>query len=250
MRYAWTFYDEYFGSNPVKKMGLKPVLRALRRWDHSNSSRVDRFVAISHHVQQRIQRFYGRDAEVVYPPVDTERCTPDREPGHDGFDLIVSALVPYKRVDVAVEAYRRSEYPLVIVGTGTEYERLRAAAGAQTRFTGWQSDEDILKLYRKCRMLIFPGEEDFGIVPVEAQACGKPVIAYGKGGALETVIDHETGIHFPEQTAESLQEAVETGAAHSWDPAHIRKNAERFNTQNFLDGLGRSIHNCLHENRL
>ncbi len=247
MRYAWTFYDEYFGSNPVKKVVLKPILRALRHWDHNNSCRVDRFVAISHHVQKRIQTFYGRESDVVYPPVDTERCTPG-QPGHEGYDLIVSALVPYKRIDLAVEAYNRSGYPLVIVGTGTEYEKLRAVAGAHIQFPGWKTDQDILALYQRCRMLIFPGEEDFGIVPVEAQACGKPVIAYDKGGATETVIDRETGMHFSEQTPESLQAAIDAGAAHHWDPVHIRKNAERFSTQNFLDGMAKSIHKCLHDN--
>ncbi len=247
MRYAWTFYEEYFGTNPFKKMILKPILRALRHWDHTNSYSVDRFVAISHHVQKRIQRFYGRGADVVYPPVDTERCTPG-DHSHDGYDLIVSALVPYKRIDLAVETYTRSGYPLVVVGTGTEYERLRTVAGPHIRFLGWETDAAILDLYRKCRMLIFPGEEDFGIVPVEAQACGKPVIAYGKGGALETVIHRETGVHFHEQTPESLQNAIEFGATHRWDSAHIRKNAERFSTENFIAGLAKSIHNCLHGN--
>ena len=248
MRYAWTFYEEYFGTNPVKEMVLKPILRALRHWDHNNSYRVDRFVAISHHVQKRIQKFYGRDADVVYPPVDTERCTPGTDADHDGYDLIVSALVPYKRIDLAVEAYNRSGYPLIVVGTGTEYEKLRAVAGPHIRFLGWKPDDEILELYRRCRLLVFPGEEDFGIVPVEAQACGKPVIAFGRGGATETVVPGESGVHFAEQTPESLWDAVETATHTTWDPVHIRKNAERFSVQNFIDGLAKSIHNCLHEN--
>jgi glycosyltransferase involved in cell wall biosynthesis len=248
MRYAWSFYDEYFGANPVKKLLLQPVLKRLRSWDHDHSAGVDRFVAISHHVQKRIKDFYGRPADVVYPPVDTERCTPGPGgPGHDGYDLIVSALVPYKKVDLAVETYNRLGHKLVIVGTGTEFERLKAIAQPHITFLGWKSDAEILELYRRCRMLIFPGEEDFGIVPVEAMSCGKPVVAYGKGGAAETVVDHESGVFFEEQTPESLAEGIERAGKIHWDPRHIRQNAERFSVQNFLDGLAHSIHACLNE---
>jgi glycosyltransferase involved in cell wall biosynthesis len=222
------------------------VLDRIRQWDHDNSARVDRFVAISKHVRQRIQTFYGRDADVVYPPVNTERCTPNSG-GHDRFDLIVSALVPYKRIDIAIEAYNKLKYPLIIVGTGTEYERLRALAGPHISFKGWASDESILDWYRRCRMLIFPGEEDFGIVPVEAQACGKPVVAFGKGGATESIVDGETGIFFHEQNAEHLAAAISSCGARDWDATHIRKNAERFSEQNFIDGLAKSIHACMTE---
>lgn len=244
MRYAWTFYEEYFGHNPVKKALLQPVLARLRRWDQENSAHVDRFVAISQHVRKRIETFYGRDADVVYPPVDTERCVPG-EPGHDGFDLIVSALVPYKRVDLAVDAYTASGHPLIIVGTGSEYRTLQSRAGANIQFLGWKSDDEILALYQRCRMLVFPGEEDFGIVPVEAQACGKPVVAFGRGGALETVVDGETGIHFAEQTPACLQEAVDRCATRSWDPQPIRQHAGQFSQQHFINGLQNSIQACL-----
>jgi glycosyltransferase involved in cell wall biosynthesis len=248
MRYAWTFYEEYFGRNPIKKSLLGPLLRHLRRWDHDHAQSVDRFVAISHHVQQRIERFYGREADVVYPPVDTDRCTPDPNGGHDGYDLIVSALVPYKRVDLAVRTYTELGYPLRVIGTGTEFERLRAVAGANIQFTGWLSDDDILAAYRRCRFLVFPGEEDFGIVPVEAQACGKPVLAYAKGGALETVVATETGVFFDEQTPESLRAAIDRATRIQWDPAHIRQHALGFSNQHFIDGLAVSIHKCLQPN--
>lgn len=244
MRYAWSFYDEYFGSNPVKKAILSPVLQRLRHWDVRHSQGVDRFVAISRHVQKRIETFYGREADIVYPPVDTERCTPSDAP-HGGYDLIVSALVPYKRVDLAVEAYNESGYPLLVVGTGTDYAPLQAEAESNITFLGWKTDADILDLYRHCRMLLFPGEEDFGIVPVEAQACGKPVVAYGQGGATETVVHGETGVHFPEQTAESLQEAIHQCAQTDWDPARIRAQAEQFSTPRFVEGLAQSIRACL-----
>lgn len=240
MRYAWTFYEEYFGTNPVKKLFLKPTLAGLRRWDRRVSDRVDLFVAISEHVRERIERCYGREAEVVYPPVDTERCTPGTD-GPDDFDLIVSALVPYKKIDLAVEAYNRLGTPLKIVGTGTEHDRLRRVAGSNIEFLGWQSDEAIVALYRRCRALVFPGEEDFGIVPLEAQACGRPVVAFGKGGALETIVDGDTGVFFPEQTASHLMEAVQRCASTAWNPATIRRHAERFGEQAFIDGLARCI---------
>lgn len=245
MRYAWTFYTDYFGSNPLKKAVLKPVLAGLRRWDRKHAANVDRFVAISGHVRRRIQAFYGRDADIVYPPVDTNRCTPDPQPGHDDFDLVVSALVPYKRIDLAVAAYSRSGYPLVVVGTGTEYQRLQANAAPNVTFRGWLPDDDILALYRRCRLLIFPGEEDFGIVPVEAQACGKPVVAFDKGGATETLVAGETAQFFEEQSAAALWEAVTAAAAQCWDPVVIRRNAERFSVAAFISGMDASIRRCL-----
>ncbi len=244
MRYAWLFYDEYFGHSRIKKMVFKPVLHALRKWDYKASERVDHFVAISQHVQKRIKAFYNRDADVVYPPVDTERCTP-ASAEHEGYDLIVSALVPYKRIDLAVRAYNRLGYPLKIVGVGTELDRLRKLAEPTIQFLEWKSDLEIVALYQKCRFLIFPGEEDFGIVPVEAMACGRPVIAFGQGGTAETVIHETTGVHFQEQTEDSLFEAVEQAARRAWDSSIIRHQAERFSIQNFLDGLNRSIQKCM-----
>lgn len=244
MRYAWTFYEEYFGSGTGKKILLKPLLAALRRWDRDASEHVDRFVAISHHIRKRIHTYYGRDADVIYPPVDTDRCTPNgRDP--EDFDLIVSALVPYKRIDLAVEAYTRLGTPLKIIGTGTEYEALRAAAGPHIEFKGWQSDDDVTDAYRRCRALVFPGEEDFGIVPVEAQACGRPVIAFGRGGALETVRDRETGVFFPEQTPEALLQAVEKSHAIPWNPTAIRHHAETFSADRFLREIRIVIDECL-----
>jgi len=246
MRYAWTFYEEYFGDNRLKTLLTRPLLAALRTWDHRASRRVDHFVAISRHVQERIRRFYGREAGVVYPPVDTGLWTPDPESRPGGaFDLIVSALVPYKRVDLAVRAYTRSGRPLKIIGAGTEFGRLRAMAGHNIEFLGWQSDGQILENYRQCRLLVFPGEEDFGIVPLEAQACGKPVVAYGRGGALETIVENETGVFFHQQTEDALLAAVEQAAAHAWDAQAIRRHAEKFGIDSFISGMEREIARCL-----
>ena len=245
MRYAWTFHDEYFGRNPVKRLAVRPLLAALRDWDRRHSEQVDRFVTLSRHVQDRIRRFYGRAADVVYPPVDTDFFTPGAEESHGGYDLIVSALVPYKRVDLAVRAYARLGWPLKVAGTGTDYAALRQLAGPQTEFLGWQSDAQLRALYRGARLLLFPGEEDFGIVPLEAQACGRPVVAFARGGALETIVANETGVFFSEQTEAALLAAVETAAAQCWSRAVIRAQAERFTPQRFVDGLAQSLARCL-----
>ena len=243
MRYG-IFYSQYFGRNPVKEMVVHPVLARLRAWDCRASERVDRFVAVSRHVRRRIKYFYGREADVVYPPVDLEAFA-GQGGGEGAYDLVVSALVPYKQVGLAVEAYTRLGRPLKVVGTGGEYRRLRREAGPNVEFLGWQSDEAVRALYGDCRFVIFPGEEDFGIVPVEAQACGKPVIAFGRGGALESVAAGETGVFFRRQTAEDLLGAVEEAAALRRDPDRIRGNAQPFGIQAFLDGLDRSLRACL-----
>jgi glycosyltransferase involved in cell wall biosynthesis len=237
MRYAWSFYDEYFGRNPIKALLVKPLLAYLRKWDCQTASRVDRFVTLSRHVQARIRAFYGREAAVVYPPVRVHFFTPADGVPAQNYDLIVSALVPYKRIDLAVRAYNRLGFPLVVVGTGTEYARLRSLAGASVRFVGWQSDEQVRELYRHCRYLVFPGEEDFGIVPVEAQACGRPVVAFGKGGVAESVVDGVTGVFFPEQSVDALCDAVARAQNIRWDVAQIRLQAELFSPQRFIDAM-------------
>ncbi|MBN1269574.1 MAG: glycosyltransferase [Kiritimatiellae bacterium] len=244
MRYAWAFHSEYFGNNPFKRAFISPILGSLRRWDARTSKHVTRFVAISQHVQRRIESCYARPADVVYPPVDTDFWTPAAaEPGN--FDLIVSALVPYKRIDVAVRAYTRLGYPLKIVGTGTESDSLHTIAGPNVDFLGWQSDEVIRDLYRRCRCLVFPGEEDFGLVPIEAQACGRPVVAFARGGVLESVEEDITGVFFDDQDELSLLAAVEECTTRKWDPAVIRANAERFTIQNFIDDFAGAVSRCM-----
>lgn len=245
MRYAWTFHDEYFGASPLKRAALAPLLGGLRRWDRTTAQRVDHFVAISHHVRKRIEKFYGREADVVYPPADTAYFTPDTSVVREDMDLIVSALVPYKKIDVAVQAYNANGRALVVVGTGTEFNRLRAMAGPNIRFTGWQPDDVIRDYYRRCRFLVFPGEEDYGIVPVEAMACGMPVLAYRRGGVTETVIDGVTGRFFDTQSAPDLNRCIASALEQSWAPEQIRAQAERLGGQAFIDGMARSIETCL-----
>ena len=243
MRYT-LFYDDYFGANRLKKRVVMPLLHRLQKWDRHAAQRVDRFVAISEHVRDRIRRFYDRDADIVYPPIDLERCRPGGVRQGD-FDIVVSALVPYKRIDLADAAYTELGFPLKVVGTGSEADELRRVAGPNIEFLGWQSDREIVHLYRTCRYLLFPGEEDFGIVPLEAQACGVPVMAFARGGALETLVPEETAVFFAEQTPKSLVDAVQRATEIDWNEARIRENAERFSTQRFLDGLAESVQSCL-----
>ena len=244
MRYAWLFHDEYLGGNPLKKLAAKPLLAWLRKWDYRSASRVTQCVGISQHIQDRITRFYGREADIVYPPVNLDQWTPDFKPAGD-FDLIASALVPYKKIDIAVTAYNMSGRRLKIVGTGTEFNLLKAASAPNIEFLGWQSDTQLKELYRRCRLLVFPGEEDFGIVPLEAQASGRPVVAYARGGALETVEAGVSGIFFAEQTPEALGVAIEECAAQIWNPAAIRAHAEAFSIQAFINGLDAAIQRSL-----
>ena len=236
MRYAWLFHDEYLKGNPLKRLLARPLLAWLRRWDRLTARRVTRFAGISHYIAGRINRFYGREADVLYPPVDLDRWTPDYQPAGD-FDLIASALVPYKKIDLAVTAYNRTGRKLKIVGTGTEFESLKAMAGPNIELLGRQTDEALLELYRRCRMFIFPGEEDFGIAPLEAQACGRPVVAFGRGGALETVKAEVSGLFFDQQTPDALIATIEDCSRHTWDPRLIRAHAETFSIQAFINGL-------------
>ncbi|MBF0254742.1 MAG: glycosyltransferase [Candidatus Omnitrophica bacterium] len=234
MRYAWLFFEEYFGRRPAwMRLLIRWVLKGLRWWDRRTNRGVDRFVAISEHVRARIERFYQRDAGVVYPPVDTLFFTPDDQADRQEYLLVVSALVPYKRVDLAVSAAKRLGMSLKVIGDGPELSRLKTLAGPEARFLGWVSSEAIRDHYRSARALIFPGEEDFGIVPVEAQACGLPVIALGRGGALETIQSGVTGVFFEEPTVESLMKALARFGGIRWDESAIRANAERFGLERF-----------------
>jgi glycosyltransferase involved in cell wall biosynthesis len=244
MRYAWLFHKEYLGT--VKACLAAPLLAHLRHWDRETSAGVDRFVAISRHVQERILRFYGRASDVVHPPVDTVRYTPSPQATAAGdYDLIVSALVPYKRIDLAIRAYRTIPRKLKIVGTGTETAKLRVLAGDNVEFLGWRGDDDVRELYRNCHMLLFPGEEDFGIVPLEAMACGRPVVAFRRGGVTETVVEGMSGIFFDDQSVESLTQAVERAARMPWERGAIRAHAETFGVARFLSEMAVCVERTL-----
>ena len=234
MRYVWEMYDEYFGSGRaglLTRLGMKLLAPRLRAWDVRTSSRVHFFLANSENVAQRIRRIYKREADVLHAPVDTSLFSLSRK--SDDFFLVVSALVPYKRVDLAIEAFNRMGKRLVIVGKGPELAKLKTDAGSTIEFLGWQSDDQLARLYRTCRAIVFPGVEDFGIVPLEAMACGKPVIAFKAGGALETVIEGTTGIFFHTQTPENLEEAVHRCEATRFNPPDIRRHATKFGRARF-----------------
>src|SRR3989442_851957 len=232
MRYAWDLQDEYLAALPsMARPAARLMLAWLRRRDRAAAAGVGQFIANSQHVASRIRRHYGREAPVIYPPVDVDFFTPSGEP--EDFYLIVSRLVPYKRVDVAVEAFNRLARPLVIVGDGPERGRLQSMAGPHVRFVGELGDAAVRRYYRQCRALVFPGEEDFGLVPVEAQACGRPVVAYGRGGALESVAPGATGIFFAEQTPDALISGIRAAEATTFDAAAIRQHTVQVSRQRF-----------------
>jgi glycosyltransferase involved in cell wall biosynthesis len=255
MRYAWHMRDAYFGAGRVRGVKarlLGRLLAGLRRWDRRTAARVSHFLAISRTVQQRIRECYGRDSTVLYPPADTDFYCPAPAP-RTGPYLVVSAFAPYKRLDLAVEACNRLRRELVVIGSGQDEARLKALAGPTVHFLGWQPDAVIRDHLRRCRALLFPGEEDFGIVPVEAQACGAPVIAFGRGGATETVIPPggtapPTGLFFGEQSAEALLAALTDFEARAgeFDPNAARRQALRFNRRRFAEELFAYLDGALH----
>ena len=238
MRYAWDQRDAYLGTGPtaaVKRALVAPALDRLRRWDADTVPRVHAFVANSEHVRGRIARFYGRDARVVHPPVAVERFAPARE--REDVHVCAGALVPYKRIDLAVAAFNRSGRRLLVVGDGPEYRALRRNARTSIEFTGRVSDAELAGILGRARALVMPMVEDFGIIAVEAQAAGAPVIALGAGGALETVIDGETGVHFGAQTAEALADAVVRADRIDFDTALLRRSAQRFSSEVFAERM-------------
>ena len=282
MRYLWDFHEEYFGAATLtKRLFLEPLLDGLRSWDVQTSRHVTHFIANSQHVAERIRRIYARESEIIHPPVDTGYFTPQTiesppspspsplcdslasafnknracASAEDGnYFLMVSALVPYKKVELALEVFARIQEPLMIIGTGPQEAALRRRATKNVKFLGWVDQELLRQYYRGCRAVLFPGREDFGIVPLEAQACGKPVIAYAQGGALETIVGHPkgylptagrlltgtpSGIFFRDQALDSLIEAIETFQEHegTFDPDRIRQTALAFDKTSCADKM-------------
>lgn len=236
MRYVWDQRQAYFGRDrlgPGSTWLLAPVLAWLARWDASTAHRADRYLADSQHVARRILKYYNRRSAVVYPPVDTDfYCPADVEPERSA--LVVSALVPYKRIDLAIGACRRAGVHLKVVGQGPEEARLRAMAGPGVEFLGAREDAEIRELYRTCGVALLPGEEDFGIVPLEAQACGRPVVALGRGGALETVRDGVTGVLVETDSVEAFADGIRRALDEPFDREAIRRHAAGFGLGRFL----------------
>jgi glycosyltransferase involved in cell wall biosynthesis len=240
MRYVWQMREAYFPRrDTLKSRLLHRVLDSLQEWDRRTSERVTHFIGISATVRERIRDCYGRDAAVIYPPVDTDFYTPAKV-RRDAYYLVVSALAPYKRIDLAIEACNWLKKHLLIIGSGPEERKLRVVAGPTVQFAGWQPDEAIRDHLRRCRALLFPGEEDFGIVPVEANACGTPVLCFGRGGATETVVPpgsrgEPTGLWFERQDVDSLSAAIERfeRVNDAFNPSVCQKQAHRFNRHRF-----------------
>jgi glycosyltransferase involved in cell wall biosynthesis len=240
-RYVWDF-DAYAAREALSsaaKTALRPLIALLRRWDYAAAQRVDHFIAISREIQARIQRTYRRDSTIIHPPVDTARFKPAAI--QDDYYLIVSRLIPYKRIDLAVRAFNQLDLPLVIAGDGRDREALEALAGPTITFLGYVPDANLPDLFACCQAAILPGVEDFAITPVQAQAAGRPVIACGAGGALDTVIEGETGVFFSERTPEALAETVLTFDPAAIDPQACARNAARFDARVFKRQLGEFI---------
>jgi glycosyltransferase involved in cell wall biosynthesis len=249
-RYLWDF-EHYARREEIGRLGrmvLQPVLSYLRLWDRLAADRVDHFIAISRTVQGRIARLYRRDSVVIHPPVDTERFAISDGRIEDYY-LIVSRLVPYKQVDLAVQALKQLDRPLIVVGEGRDRASLERLAGPTVTFVGHLSDNEVSDLLKRCRAFIFPGTDDFGIAPVEAMASGRPVIAFAAGGALDTVVEGKTGLFFRESTPEALAAAIQQFEALDFDSAAIRQHAERFDRALFEEKLTTFVENAVESYR-
>ncbi len=248
MRYAWDLRDQYLKESGldsgIKGVLAKFILERLQKWDYNASQQVDFFIANSRYIKDRIKRAYNREAEVIYPPVDIESFKLREQ--KDDFYLTVSRMVPYKKVDLIVEAFSGTGQPLVIIGDGPDFSKVKSRAGSNIEFRGYQEDSVLIDYMQRAKAFVFAAEEDFGIVPVEAQACGTPVIAFGRGGVTESVIPVQssnstppTGIFFDEQSPAALIDALKRfeSLSDKFDPLEIRKNAERFSVERFRHEL-------------
>ncbi len=275
MRYIWDGFDTYFGNTGlwnIGRLGMGVFRTRLQQWDVESNAHVSGFIANSHNVAERIIRQYGRSACVVYPPVDWQAYQVSHR--HEGFYLMVTAFAPYKKVELAIAAANELELPLKIIGQGQDEKRLRRMAGPSVEFLGWQPDHRVRDFYSRCLAVLFPGEEDFGIVPLEAMAAGKPVIAYGKGGALETIVplnplpvqgenhlEHGaqrsgtssalTGVFHYEQSVQAIIEAIRLFTRHhaDFDPDAIRAHVEPFDQSHYKQRMQQIIMSHYHEFR-
>jgi glycosyltransferase involved in cell wall biosynthesis len=237
MRFAWN-YHTYIEQEPLSRLAknaLPYIIHKLRRWDEITANRVDHYIAISDEVKRRIRKYYRRDASIIYPPVNTSRFTISEK--DEGYFLILSRLLPYKRIDIAIEAFNKLCLPLKIVGTGRDMARLQKLAGPTIEFLGHLPENEMQRCLKECRAVIFPGLEDFGLVPIEAMCCGKPVIAYAGGGALETVVEGVTGNFFHKQTPDAVADAVTNFNPDKFDPQELRSHAELFDVSVFKERI-------------
>lgn len=239
VRYAWDLYHQYIDESNLSRFGIKSFLvkhflHKLRIWDVISANRVDTFIANSNYIQRRIFNIYRRDSTVIYPPIDIDHFELKRV--KQDFYFTASRMVPYKRIDLIVKTFSvLKDKKLVVAGTGPDFEKIKRVAGENIEFLGFVSDDEMRSLMTNAKAFVFAANEDFGIIPLEAQACGTPVIAYGRGGALETVVHGKTGIHFTEQNQESLTDAIQSFEDNfSFDPVIIRKHAERFSRDRFI----------------
>ena len=245
MRYAWDLHHQYLHETNLNGLGFKSwyvqhILHKLRIWDVVSANRVDHFIANSNYIKKRIQKVYRRDAEVIFPPVDTERFVLKED--KEDFYFTASRLVPYKKIDLIVKAFSQiPDKKLMVAGTGPDFHKIKASVTktSNIKMLGFISDEEMISYMQKAKAFVFAADEDFGIIPVEAQACGTPVIALGRGGTKETVIDGKTGVHFYEQTEKALIGAIQKfeNNMDSFDPKIIRQNAERFSKKRFSKEL-------------
>lgn len=243
MRYAWDYTHQYRqdkSSGLLKKplnFMISRMLKKVRIWDFVSSDRPDCYIAASKHVEKRIRKYYKQDSQVIYPPANLDRFSPKQD--HDNFFLVVAALTAWKRIDLAVQAFNELGKTLIIIGDGQEKSRLEKMASPNIHFLGRQSDEVVTEYMRNCRAFIFPSEDDFGITPIEAMACGKPIIAYQKGGAIETIEGDKTGVFFPEQTKDSLKTAVSRfiDREESFKAEYIHNHAQQFSEERFINEI-------------
>jgi len=234
MRYIWFFEEEYFSKyNPILRKAAQYFFKKIKKWDLKTSEDVTAFIANSSNIAGKIKKLYGKESLVVHPPLEFKKFK--NQAKKEDYYLVVSHLVPYKRVDIAIQAFNRLGKPLWVVGSGPLGGKLRQMAKPNIKFFNWVADNRLEKIYSEAKALVFPGEEDFGIVPLEAQASGTPVIAYAKGGALETVEEGRTGIFFKNQDPEDLEKAVLDFETYKWDPVAIRDYTKAFSKERFQD---------------
>jgi glycosyltransferase involved in cell wall biosynthesis len=233
-RYLWSHYHEYLNNENsfIKKQIISLIFSYMRLWDFQASQRPDILIADSINVANRIKKYYKRDSLVIYPPINLKEFKLEKNTSKD-FYLMVGRLVAYKRFDLAINTFNKNRLKLKIAGIGPEYKKLKSMSNSNIEFLGYLDDKDIKKLYANAKALIFPAEEDFGIVPVEAQASGTPVIAYAKGGALETVKEYQSGMFFKEQTISSLEETIKSFERRTFLPEKVRENILKFDVENF-----------------